>query len=119
MAQPLQTGEEGIFPALEELVHNISLFWWLANHPHPRETYEDEEAVNLVATGYMAALHDALRATNYDEHALRELMTESSFAYSLTTRTSGTVGPFATISTSTRKKTASTSVRQSPTSFRF
>ena len=74
----LETGEEGIFP-LEELAHNIGLFWWLANHGHPTESYEDEEAVNLVATGYMATIHDALLATNYDAHALRELMTRVLF----------------------------------------
>ena len=74
----LESAEEGIFP-LEDLAHNIGLFWWLAKHAHPSESYEDEEAVNLVATGYMATLHDALLATSYDEHALRELMTRILF----------------------------------------
>jgi len=74
----LETGDEGEF-VLADLPHHLDLFWWLARYAHPHEHYEDEEEVNLKATGYMAKLHDALIASGYDEHALRELMTRILF----------------------------------------
>ncbi len=74
----LETGEEGDF-LLSELPHHVELFWWLAHHGRPTDRFEDEEAANLVATGYMATLHDALLALDYDPHALREWMTRILF----------------------------------------
>lgn len=74
----LETGEEGAF-SLAEFPHHLDLFFWVAHYAHPHEQYEDEEAANLVATGYMAKVHDALLASNYDAHALKELMTRILF----------------------------------------
>jgi hypothetical protein len=75
--QDLETHTEGRF-ALEDLSKNVELFWWLSGHGH-HEMFEDEEEANLVATGYMATLHDAVRASGYDDHSLREWLTRILF----------------------------------------
>lgn len=75
----LETGESGKFP-LEELIPNLDLFWWLAGHQaRGAESFEDEEEANLKATDLMAKLYDAVVATGYDEHALREWLTRILF----------------------------------------
>jgi hypothetical protein len=63
---------------LEALPDHIELFWWLAGHREKTE-FEDEEAANLVATGYLAELHDAVLSSGYDSHALREWLTRILF----------------------------------------
>jgi hypothetical protein len=79
MWHDLETGKEGMFP-LSDLVANLDLFWWLAGHEgRGAEVFEDEEAANLKATDLMAKLYDAVMATNYDEHALREWLTRILF----------------------------------------
>ncbi len=79
MWHDLETGKEGMFP-LTDLVANLDLFWWLAGHEgRGAEVFEDEEAANLKATDLMAKLYDAVMATNYDEHALREWLTRILF----------------------------------------
>ena len=79
MWHDLETGKEGYFP-LSELVANLDLFWWLANHERRGETvFADEEEANLKATDLMAKLYDAVMATNYDEHALRQWLTRILF----------------------------------------
>ena len=75
--QDLRSGREGRF-TLAELPEHIELFWWLAGHDEST-VFEDEEQANLVATGYMAALHDAMLASGYDSHALREWLTRILF----------------------------------------
>jgi hypothetical protein len=75
--QDLRSGTEGRF-TLAELPEHIELFWWLAGHG-ASSTFEDEEEANLVATGYMATLHDAVLASGYDPHALREWLTRILF----------------------------------------
>jgi hypothetical protein len=75
----LETGESGAFP-LDELISNLDLFWWLAGHTaRGAEAFEDEEEANLKATDLMAKLYDAVVATGYDEHALREWLTRILF----------------------------------------
>ena len=75
----LETGESGTFP-LDELIANLDLFWWLAGHTaRGAEAFEDEEEANLKATDLMAKLYDAVVATGYDEHALREWLTRILF----------------------------------------
>lgn len=74
----LDSGESGEF-SLAELTANLNLFWWMAGHGRPGETFANAEDVNLKATALMAALHDELRAAGYDEHALREWMTRVLF----------------------------------------
>ena len=75
----LETGENGEFP-LEDLIANLDLFWWLAGHQaRGAEAFEDEEEANLKATDLMAKLYDAVVATGYDEHALREWLTRILF----------------------------------------
>lgn len=74
----LSTGDSGTFP-LTELGSNVHLFWWMAGHGTPHESFEDEEEANLVATGLLADLHDSLKESGYDEHALREWMTRILF----------------------------------------
>lgn len=64
--------------SLAELSKNVDVFWWLAGH-RSEGIFEDEEAANLVATGYMAKLHDAVMASGYDPHALREWLTRILF----------------------------------------
>ena len=73
----LNTRTQGRF-TLDELSQHVELFWWLAGH-RPTDVFEDEEAANLVATDYMAKLHDAVLASGYDPHALREWLTRILF----------------------------------------
>jgi hypothetical protein len=73
----LETKKESKFP-LADLSKNIELFWWLAGHGH-RDTFEGEEEANLVATSYMAKIHDAMLASGYDAHSLREWLTRILF----------------------------------------
>lgn len=75
--QDLRAGTEGRF-TLAELPDHIELFWWLAGHG-ASSVFEDEEEANLVATGYMATLHDSVLASGYDPHALREWLTRILF----------------------------------------
>ncbi len=75
--QDLRAGTEGRF-TLDQLPEHVELFWWLAGI-EPQTTFETEEQTNLVATGYMADLHDAVRASGYDSHALREWLTRILF----------------------------------------
>jgi hypothetical protein len=63
---------------LADLSNNVDVFWWLAGH-RSEGIFEDEEAANLVATGYMATLHDAVLASGYDTHSLREWLTRILF----------------------------------------
>lgn len=74
----LDSGASGEF-SLADLASNLHLFWWMAGHGKPGETFANAEDVNLKATALMAALHDELRAAGYDEHALREWMTRVLF----------------------------------------
>jgi hypothetical protein len=73
----LSTRAEGRF-ALADLSKHLELFWWLAGHRSVGVDH-DEEAANLVATGYMAKLHDAVLASGYAPHALREWLTRVLF----------------------------------------
>jgi hypothetical protein len=75
--QDTETHTEGRF-ALADLSKNVELFWWLAGHG-THEVFEDEEEANLVATGYMATLHDAVLASGYNPHSLREWLTRILF----------------------------------------
>ena len=75
--QDLRAGTEGRF-TLDQLPEHVELFWWLAGI-EPQTTFETEEQANLVATGYMADLHDAVLASGYDSHALREWLTRILF----------------------------------------
>jgi hypothetical protein len=75
--QNLETMERTEFK-LEELSRNIEVFWWLAGHGE-HNAFEDEEEANLKATGYMAQIHDAMLASGYDAHALREWLTRILF----------------------------------------
>jgi hypothetical protein len=75
----LETGESGKFP-LTDLIANLDLFWWLAGHAaRGAKAFDDEEEANLKATDLMAKLYDAVTATGYDEHALREWLTRILF----------------------------------------
>jgi hypothetical protein len=73
----LETKAQGRF-VLEDLSRNVELFWWLAGHQR-QDAIEDEEEANLVATGYMAKLHDAVLSSGYDPHALRQWLTRILF----------------------------------------
>lgn len=75
--QDLRARTEGRF-TLSELPEHVELFWWLAGHGES-SVFADEEEANLVATGYMATLHDAVLASGYDPHALREWLTRILF----------------------------------------
>lgn len=74
----LDNGDEGSFP-LADLGKNLHLFWWMAGHGVPHESFADEEAANLKATALLGDLHEGIKATGYDEHALREWMTRILF----------------------------------------
>lgn len=63
---------------LAELSQNVDVFWWLAGH-RSDVIFENEEAANLKATSYMAKIHDAVLASGYDPHALREWLTRILF----------------------------------------
>jgi hypothetical protein len=68
---------EGRF-SLDELPKHLEMFWWLAGY-RVIEMEHDEEEANLVATSFMAKLHDAVLASGYDAHALREWLTRILF----------------------------------------
>jgi hypothetical protein len=68
---------EGRF-TLDELPKHLEMFWWLAGY-RTTEIDNDEEEANLVATSFMAKLHDAVLASGYDAHALREWLTRILF----------------------------------------
>ena len=73
----LRSRTEGRF-TLDQLADHVEIFWWLAGHQESTE-FVDEEEANLVATGYRATLHDAMLASGYDPHALREWLTRILF----------------------------------------
>jgi hypothetical protein len=73
----LRKRSEGRF-TLAELADHVEIFWWLAGHQESTE-FVDEEEANLVATGYMATLHDAMLASGCDPHVLREWLTRILF----------------------------------------
>ncbi len=75
--QNLETKKRHEFE-LSELSANIELFWWLGGHREV-DTFVDEEEANLKATAYMADIHDAVLASGYDPHALREWLTRILF----------------------------------------
>jgi hypothetical protein len=54
------------------------MFWWLAGY-RSIELAEDEEEANLVATDFMAKLHDAVLSSGYSPHSLREWLTRILF----------------------------------------
>jgi len=68
---------EGRF-RLDELPKHVEMFWWLSGY-RIIERVEDEVEANLVATEFMANLHDAVMASGYDPHALREWLTRILF----------------------------------------
>jgi hypothetical protein len=73
----LKNRTQGKF-TLEALPEHIEIFWWLAGYVE-KTVFEDEEEANLVATGYMADLHDAVLSSGYDPHSLREWLTRILF----------------------------------------
>jgi len=73
----LEDRSEGRFK-LEDLPKHLEMFWWLAGYQRV-EIDHDEEAANLIATAYMAKLHDAVLASGYPVHALREWLTRILF----------------------------------------
>jgi hypothetical protein len=73
----LSTRLEGRF-VLSELPKYLEMFWWLAGY-RSFELEQDEEEANLVATDFMAKLHDAVLNSGYDPHALREWLTRILF----------------------------------------
>ncbi|HMS12286.1 MAG TPA: TM0106 family RecB-like putative nuclease [Microthrixaceae bacterium] len=74
----LETSEEGEF-ALVDLADNLHLFWWIAGYDRPGDQFETQEDANLEATRLLAAVHDQLADTGYDEHALRQWITRILF----------------------------------------
>ncbi len=72
------TGEAGQF-ALDELVDNLDLFWWLAGGETPQEAGLPEIDANLQATELLAELHDELKKSGYPEHDMREWLTRILF----------------------------------------
>jgi hypothetical protein len=72
------TQEHGSF-TLDELSQNLDVFWWLAGHRRPDEAVDDETELNLKATELMAKIHDAVLATGYKPHHLREWLTRILF----------------------------------------
>jgi hypothetical protein len=74
----LETNESGEF-ALEQLVDNLDLFWWLAGGDTPQEAGLPEVDVNLQATELMATLHDELKASGYSQRDIREWITRILF----------------------------------------
>jgi hypothetical protein len=73
----LANRSEGRF-ALSELPKYLEMFWWLAGY-RSFELEHDEEEANLVATDFMAKLHDAVMDSGYSPHALREWLTRILF----------------------------------------
>ena len=72
------TGEAGQF-ALNELVDNLHLFWWLAGGETPQQAGLPEVDANLQATELLAELHDELKKSGYPEHDMREWLTRILF----------------------------------------
>ena len=72
------TQDEGRFD-LEDLSQNLDVFWWLAGHRRADDPVADETELNLKATELMAKVHDAVLATGYDPHHLREWLTRILF----------------------------------------
>ena len=70
----LETAETGQF-ALDELVNNLDLFWWLAGGDTPQQAGLPEVDANLQATQLLAELHDELKKSGYPEHDMREWLT--------------------------------------------
>jgi hypothetical protein len=68
---------EGRF-TLDELPKYLEMFWWLAGY-QSIELEHDEEEANLVATDFMAKLHDTVLGSGYNAHALREWLTRILF----------------------------------------
>jgi len=73
----LANRSEGRF-TLGELPKYLEMFWWLAGY-RSFELEQDEEDANLVATDFMAKLHDAVMDSGYSPHALREWLTRILF----------------------------------------
>ena len=67
----LESGEQAEFE-LAELHRNVRLFGFIAGY-QPR-TYKDDDPVNVAAAERMGALHDALKASGYQGHALELLL---------------------------------------------
>jgi hypothetical protein len=76
----LDSGNEVEFP-LDELPNYVEWFGPMAGRTRRRQAVTEEE-VNLVATGLLAELHDALLATGYEGHPLRVFMVRLLFALS-------------------------------------
>ena len=74
----LATGEAGQF-ALDELVDNLDLFWWLAGGDTPQQAGLPEVDANLKATQLLAELHDELKKSGYPEHDMRQWLTRILF----------------------------------------
>lgn len=73
VVRDLETGAQVKFK-LEELPNYLYLFEFLAGYSR-RPAHETEEEANLVATGLLGDLHDALRDNGYGGHALRVFLT--------------------------------------------
>jgi hypothetical protein len=112
----LANRSEGRF-ALSELPKYLEMFWWLAGY-RSFELEHDEEEANLVATDFMAKLHDAVMDSGYSPHALREWLTRILFC-SPTTLRCGIVTRSRAISIFTLATMDPTLVPRSPTSFRY
>jgi hypothetical protein len=67
----LETGERTDF-ALAELHKQIGRFGFISGYQ--TRTYKEEDAVNVQAAERMGRLHDALKASGYDGHALEVLL---------------------------------------------
>ncbi len=67
----LESGEQAEFE-LAELHRHVRLFGFIAGY-QPR-TYKDDDPVNVAAAERMGALHDALKASGYQGHALELLL---------------------------------------------
>ena len=74
----LETGEAGQF-ALDELVDNLDLFWWLAGGDTPQQAGIPEIDANLQATELLAELHDELKNSGYPQRDMREWLTRILF----------------------------------------
>ena len=70
--------QEGEF-RLSELPNNLHIFWWLAGHESPNESFKNEEECNFKATDIMASLHDSLSDSGYPEEDRRIWMTRILF----------------------------------------
>lgn len=54
--------------ALNDLVNQVSLFGFIAGYQ--KQTYKEQDPVNIQAAEWMGRLHDKLKAVNYTGHAL-------------------------------------------------